>query len=430
MTVKTLLLAGGVLLGTASTAAASGFQVNLQGQKNIGMGGVGVGLSLDQAAMFYNPGALAMVRGNGVQVGANAALARMAFRSETGSGEQRQLDNTLVTPANFYAGFGVDKKWRVGIGAYTPFGSELHYAKDWEGRYSLTDINLRAIFAQVTGSYAITEQLSVGAAVVMLAYGDVDLQRDVPLTAQSGAPTPHVTLNGKAEKTFGYNAGIYFKPSDKLSVGASYRSKIDAKIKGGDVRLRDVIGSTGANFTATNFDATLPLPATASVGIGIMPNEKLTIGLDVNYVFWSEYKTLDFTFSGTNNYGPTPGLLGGSSTSSAKRYYQDALAFRLGGQYMVTSGLALRLGTFYDFSAVKDGYVTPETPDADRIGISAGASYTFNDRFGVDLSFLFEDFMKRSQTQQQLIDNGTTDRVAGTYKTTIAIPGVGLFVKF
>ena len=126
----------------------------------------------------------------------------------------------------------------------------------------------------------------------------------------------------------------------------------------------------------------------------------------------------------------TPGLLGGNSTSSSKREYQDALALRLGGQYMVTSGLALRLGTFYDFSAVKDGYVTPETPDADRIGISAGASYTFNDRFGVDLSFLFEDFMKRSQTQQQLIDNGTTDRVAGTYKTTIAVPGVGLYVKF
>jgi long-chain fatty acid transport protein len=430
MTVKTLLLAGGVLLGTAATAAASGFQVNLQGQKNIGMGGVGVGLSLDQAAMFYNPGALAMVRGNGVQVGANAALARMAYRAENGSGEQRQLDNTLVTPANFYAGFGVDKKWRVGIGAYTPFGSELHYAKEWEGRYALTDINLRAIFAQVTGSYAITEQLSVGAGLVMLAYGDVDLQRDVPLAAQNGAPTPHITLNGKAEKTFGYNAGIYFKPSDKLSVGVSYRSKIDAKIKGGDVRLRDVIASTGANFTATNFDATLPLPATASVGIGIMPNEKLTIGIDANYVFWSEYKTLDFTFSGTNNYGPTPGLLGGSTTSSAKRYYQDALCFRLGGQYMVTSGLALRLGAFYDFSAVKDGYVTPETPDADRLGLTAGATYTFNDRFGIDLSFLFEDFMKRSQTQQQLIDNGTTDRVAGTYKTTISVPGVGLFVKF
>ncbi|MDO7850920.1 OmpP1/FadL family transporter [Hymenobacter convexus] len=442
MTVKTLLLAGGTLLVSASAASASGFQVNLGGQKNIGMGGVGVALTLDQAAMFYNPGALAMVRDNGVQVGVNAALARNAFIPESGGG-QSTLDNKLVTPFNFYAGFGPKEgKWKIGIGAYTPFGSELHYNKNWEGRYSLTDINLRSIFAQVTASYAITPQLSIGAGLVMLAYGDVDLQKDVPLTAQTGAPTPHVTLNGKAKQSFGYNAGIYFKPSDKVSVGVSYRSQVDAKIENGDVRLRDVIYSTGGNFTATNFSATLPLPATASVGVAIMPNDKLTISADANLVFWSAYRTLDFTFSGNNGYGDraatattpavvgTPGLLGGSTTSSAKRYYQDALAFRLGGQYKVTEGLTVRAGGFYDMAAVKDGYISPETPDADRIGLTAGASYEFGKRFGIDASFLFEDFLKRSQSQSDLLNNGTTDRVAGTYKTTIAVPGVGLYVKF
>ena len=433
MTFKTLLLAGGGLLVSASAASASGFQVNLGGQKNIGMGGVGVALTLDQAAMFYNPGALAMVRENGVQIGVNGAIARSAFQPESG-GPQTQLRNKLVTPANFYAAFGPKEgKWKIGIGAYTPFGSELHYADNWAGRYSLTDINLRAIFAQLTGSYAISPQLSIGAGLVMLAYGDVDLQKDIPLTAQSGAPTPHITLNGKAKQTFGYNAGIYFKPNDKLSVGVSYRSQVDAKIEGGDVRLRDVITSTGGSFTATNFSATLPLPATATAGFAVHPNEKLTLSADANLVFWSEYRTLDFAFSGNNGYGGTtgtPGLVGGSNTSSAKRYYQNALTFRLGGQYKVNEELTVRAGGFYDQSAVRDGYVSPETPDADRIGLSAGASYEFGKRFGVDASFLFEDFLKRSQSQNELLDNGTADRVAGTYKTTIAIPGVGLYVKF
>jgi long-chain fatty acid transport protein len=264
----------------------------------------------------------------------------------------------------------------------------------------------------------------------MLAYGDVDLQKDVPLSAQSGAPTPHITLNGKAKKTFGYNAGILFKPSDKLSVGASYRSQVDAKIEDGDVRLRDVIAATGSNFTATNFAATLPLPATASVGVAVMPNEKLTISAEANLVFWSAYRSLDFTFSGNNGYGTTAGLVGGSTTSSAKRYYQDALCFRLGGQYQVTSGLTVRAGGFYDMAAVKDGYVSPETPDADRVGLTAGFTYEFAQRFGIDGSFLFEDFLKRSQSQADLLNNGTTDRIAGTYKTTIVVPGVGLYVKF
>lgn len=447
MTVKRLLLAGGALLAGTSAASASGFQVNLNGQKNNGMGGVGVALSLDQAAMFYNPGALAMVRENGVQVGVNAAIARNAFVPESG-GAQSSLRNTLVTPANFYAGFGPKEgKWKIGIGAYTPFGSELHYANDWAGRYSLTDINLRSIFAQFTASYAITPQLSVGAGLVMLAYGDVDLQRDVPLSGQAGAPTPHVTLNGKAKQSFGYNAGIYFKPSDQLAVGVSYRSQVDAKIENGDVRLRDVIPSTGSNFTATQFSATLPLPATASAGIAVMPTEKLTISAEANLVFWNTYRTLDFTFSGNNGYANatarpgenTDGRLGSTTangvttyntTSSAKRYYQDALCFRLGGQYKVTDAFTVRAGGFFDQAAVKDGYITPETPDADRIGLTAGASYEFGKRFGIDASFLFEDFLKRSQSQADLVNNGTTDRVAGTYKTTIAVPGVGLYVKF
>ncbi|MGY3088431.1 long-chain fatty acid transport protein [Hymenobacter sp. UYAg731] len=436
MTVKTLLLAGGTLLVSASAASASGFQVNLGGQKNIGMGGVGVGLSLDQAAMFYNPGALAMVRDNGVQVGVNAALARSSFRSDVG-GPQRQLDNKLVVPFNFYAGFGPkDAKYKFGVAVYTPYGSTLKYADGWEGRYALTEITLQSVYVQPTASYAITPTLSVGAGLMILAYGSVNLQKDLPLPTGPG----HITLDGKTKTQFGYNAGIFFKPSDKLSAGVSYRSKIDATVDNGSVTYSGL--ATGASaalvnrqFTATNFTATLPLPAVASIGVGVMPTEKLTIGIDASLTFWSAYRNLDFNFSGNNgNAGTTTdantGLVGGNNFSTSKRSYQDALAFRLGGQYKVDDKLTVRLGTAYDFSAVKDGYVGPETPDADRIQATAGLSYQVTEHFGVDGSFLFEAFRQRSQTQGQLLDNGTTDRVAGTYRTDIFIPGIGLNYKF
>jgi len=438
MTVKTLLLAGGALLVSSSAASASGFQVNLGGQKNIGMGGVGVGLSLDQAAMFYNPGALAMVRENGVQLGFNAAIARSSFRSDVG-GPQRQLNNQLVTPFNFYAGFGPkDAKYKFGVAVYTPYGSTLKYADGWEGRYALTEITLQSVYVQPTASFAITPTLSVGAGLMILAYGSVNLQKDLPLPTGPG----HITLDGKTKTQFGYNAGIFFKPSDKLSVGVSYRSKIDATVDNGSITYSGLpaAGSGSAalinrQFTATNFTATLPLPAVASIGIGVMPTEKLTIGIDASLTFWSAYRTLDLNFSGNNgNAGAATdantGLVGNSNFSTSKRYYQDALAFRVGGQYKVNDKLTVRAGTAYDFTAVKDGYVGPETPDADRIQATAGLSYQATEHFGVDASFLFEAFRQRTQTQAQLLDNGTTDRIAGTYRTDIFIPGVGLHYKF
>ncbi|AWM33856.1 OmpP1/FadL family transporter [Hymenobacter nivis] len=435
MMLKTLLLASGTLLGSAATAAASGFQINLGGQQNIGMGGVGVGLSLDQAAMFYNPGALAMVRANGVQVGANFALARGAYASDNG-GAQRDLQHLLVTPFNLYAAFGKAGKYKFGVAVYTPYGSQLRYADNWEGRYSLTEINLQSVYVQPTFSYAFSPQFSVGVGVTMLAYGSVNLQKDLPLPTGPA----HLTLDGTTKFQVGVNAGLYFKPSDKLSLGISYRSKIDAQVKGGNVSYSGL--ATGASapavnrgFTATNFDATLPLPAMASVGIGIMPTEKLTIGFDASLVFWSAYRTLDFAFSGNNGNGGTAtaantGLVGGSTTSTSKRYYQDALAFRVGGQYKATDQLILRLGSAYDFAAVKDGYVTPETPDADRYIATAGLTYQPNPHLGIDASFQFERFAKRSQSQSDLLNNGTTDRVAGTYRTDIFIPGIGVRYSF
>ena len=431
MTVKTLLLVGGALLVSASAASASGFQVNLGGQKNIGMGGVGVGLSLDQAAMFYNPGALAMVRENGVQVGFNAAIARVSYSSPF-DGSQSGIDHKIVTPFNFYASFGPKEgKFKAGIAVYTPYGSTLKYNDNWDGRYALTEITLESVYVQPTASYAITPTLSVGAGLIILAYGQVNLQKDIPLPTGPG----HITLDGKAKTQFGYNAGIFFKPTSKLSAGVSYRSRINAEVENGDVSYKGLpTGASAAiinrSFTANKFSATLPLPAVASVGVGIMPTDKLTIGLDASLTFWSAYRSLDFAFSGNNGNGTTDGLVGGASTSSSKRYYQDALAFRLGGQYKVSDKLAVRAGASYDFTAVKDGYVGPETPDADRVILTTGLSYQVTEKLGIDASFLFEDFLKRTQTQGQLLDNGTTDRIAGTYKTQVYVPGIGLHYKF
>jgi long-chain fatty acid transport protein len=423
MQAKHVLLAGAAFLASTSVTLASGFQIGLSGQKNIGMGGTGTGLFLDQAAQFYNPGAFVFVQGNGIQGGINMAIPRISFRAEGGGAGQENLQNKNVFPFNGYAGYSISEKFKVGVGAYTPFGSELHYGQGWTGRYTLTDIKLTSVYVQATASYAITPKLGIGAGLVMLAYGDVELARDLPLQSQNGT-TAHAQLTGKADHKLGYNVGIMYKPTDKLSFGASYRSAIDAHVDAGSVTVSGIPGAAASSFTATGFSATLPLPDVYNFGVGVRPSDKLTLAFDANLVRWSKYKSLDFNYTG--------GVLGGAgaTSSSSVRNYRNALALRLGGQYKVTSGLTVRAGGFYDFACVRDGYMTPETPDANRVGLTAGFTYAFGERFGIDGSFLFEDFRQRSQSQTELVANNTTDRVAGTYKTTISVPGVGVYFKF
>lgn len=414
------------LLG-AAPAVAGGFQVNLAAQKNIGMAHVGTGLALDQGSIFFNPGALTFVRDRGVVVGASAVMSRSAFRSQDGT--DFSFKNPVVTPFSIYAGFGpsaegdTPAKWRAGIGVYTPFGATLDYGNQWTGRYSLTKISLLSGFIQPTVSYQVTPWLGLGAGFV-IGLGYVNLEKDIPLTTSHADPA-HIKLETESPATgYGFNAGIYLKPLEKVSIGISYRSQVDMKVKGGKVsvtNLPDNAAPVKAQFAGDKFDATLPLPATLSVGVGVMPTDKLTLAFDANFVQWSAYKSLDFTFNDA---------VGGSTTSSSIRNYQNAYTLRLGGQYKVADALTLRAGTYFDKTPVRAGHITPETPDADRWAGTAGASIHVSEHFDVDLSYEFLAFKQRSQTQDELIANQTTDRVAGTYKTYLNIAGLGINYKF
>jgi long-chain fatty acid transport protein len=80
---------------------------------------------------------------------------------------------------------------------------------------------------------------------------------------------------------------------------------------------------------------------------------------------------------------------------------------------------------------VQDGYLSAETPDSDRIGLSVGLGYKFSDNFNLDLSFLYINGKERTQTAEHISSAGTqADVIAGTYKTQVYIPGVGISYKF
>ncbi|MGZ3812342.1 MAG: long-chain fatty acid transporter, partial [Mucilaginibacter sp.] len=72
---KLLLLA---LALSPVLAIAQGFQVNLEGQKQIGMGHTGTGILQDGASVFFNPGAVAMLPQNYLQGG----ISPLFFKSD------------------------------------------------------------------------------------------------------------------------------------------------------------------------------------------------------------------------------------------------------------------------------------------------------------------------------------------------------------
>ncbi len=386
-------------------AMAQGFQVNLHGQKQVGMGNTGTGLVQDAASILFNPGAVAMLPENYIQGGVSPLLFQSAFQS-TGSNKTFNNNTQIATPFTFYAAWGPKSScWKVGLGVYTPFGGLTDWGNQWDGKYVLESLNLKAIYFQPTLSVKLADFISVGGGFVYN-YGSVDLLRGIPVSADATAE-----LKGSG-KGYGWNAGVYIKTEAGITFGFTHRSQVDTKIDGGDATFSGSIpASLQGRFPAgTKFSAQIPLPSTTSLGIGIYPCDKWTVGLDFNYVKWRNYQSLDFNYSQPVN---------GSTLTSSPRNYNDAFDLRGGAEYKASSTVALRFGGGYASTPVQDGYVTPEAPDANRVYGTVGFGYKVAKKLDLDVSFEYEHLKDRPQTN---IESG----LSGTYKTNVLIPGISL----
>jgi long-chain fatty acid transport protein len=386
---------------------AQGFQVNLNGQKQIGMGHTGTGLLQDGASIAFNPGAIAMLPQNYIQAGISPLLFKSGFNG-AGTHDVAFTKNKVATPFNAYGVWGPkDTRWKVGMGVYTPFGGLTDWGNNWQGKYVLQSLDLKSIFFQPTVSYKLTNYLSIGGGFIYN-YATVDLQRAIPISDSDGN-AGQARLKGHG-KGYGWNAGVFIKASPEFTIGLNYRSEVKTNIKNGDAFF-NVAQSAQPNFPKPNtFEAGIPLPQTASIGFGYTASPKLLLALDVNYVGWHSYKELAFDYASN-----TPTL----QDTHSPRNYKDAYSVRGGAQYKTCDKIAVRAGGGYTSTAVNDGYVTPEVPDANRYYLTAGFGYKVNSKLDLDVSFEYEHLFSRTQTNIE-------SNLSGTFKSNVYIPGVSL----
>jgi long-chain fatty acid transport protein len=398
------------ILFSATIVHAGGFQVNAQGQKQLGMGHTGTGYFWDASTLFFNPGAASFLS---YRYMANAGSTILIPRSQYVEPSPGVYTASMVpnygTPFNFYATYKPDSLGRVcvGLALYTPFGSRAQWPDDWKGQFLIREIDLKTIFIQPTVSWK-TDRVGIGIGLVY-ATGSFSLRKGVPVQNNSGE-YGEANLHGAASG-YGFNAGIYYMATRELSLGASFRSSVKVNVKNGSADFT-VPSSLAEYFPENTFSTSIKLPQVISAGLGYRMNKWLFTA-DVNVIGWHTYDTLRIDFA-TN----TDKL----ADVHDARCYKDAFITRVGTQYKLNEKIDVRAGMYYDVSPVKDGYLTPETPDADRLGITCGASMRFGEMFSVDLALLYIEGMKRS-------DTNLATGFSGTYKSRVIAPSIGLECK-
>jgi len=396
-----------------ATVLAGGFQVNLQGQKQTGMGHTGTGLLLDNSSIFFNPGAVSFLDSlRGISLGASFILPRTTYLEPYPGNYTANIVKHTGTPFTVYAVWKFKKtaKWNAGLGIYTPFGSKVQWPDNWKGQFLIREIDLKTIFIQPTLSLKLNDKIGIGAGFIY-ATGGFSLRKGIPIQDTLGN-YGEGNLQGKASG-YGFNAGIYFKPNDKLSIGIDYRSQVAVKVSGGTAEFK-VPSSVEKYFPETTFSTQLNLPQTISIGVGYAATSKLKLALDINYVGWKSYDSLIIDFEDNTDK---------LADIHSPRMYQNSFIYRLGAQYDLKEKWTVRLGAYYDSSPVQAGYLTPETPDADKIGVTAGVSFHVTKMIHVDGSLLYIEGMKRTDTNLET-------QFGGTFKSKAVVPGISLEWNF
>jgi long-chain fatty acid transport protein len=393
----------------ATTAFGGGYQVGLHSMRNIGMGLIGTSLTYDASSLFYNPGGASFVNEKfSFSGGMSFLFARTTYQADNVM-YQANMNHELNTPFYFYAAFKPIEDLSIGLAVNTPYGLSMAWPDDWKGRFLIQNVAFKAITIQPTISWKIKDIIGFGAGLV-IATGDVDMNKAIPLQDATGEGS--LNINGSTTQ-FGFNAGIMVHPVKGLSLGLDYRSKIDMSVEKGDATF-DVPASVSANFPANLVDVTLPLPANLDFGASYEINDKIMIGMSLNYVFWSAYDSLIFNFR-----TKTPAV----GTTSQPKLYEDRLISRIGVQWKINKLIVVRAGGYFDPSPVKSDYLDPMLPSSDEIGLTCGLSIYPVKGLSIDAAFEYLYSIERTGSY-------TPEGFSGTYSSSFYIPGIGLTYNF
>ena len=472
-----VLVAAAVL--SSLTANAEGYQINSQSARQWGMAHTGTALKLGAESMLFNPAGMAFMNSKfDISLGTIAIKSKVEF--EQGS-YTHQTNNPVSTPIYGYIGYKPAENFAFGVSLTNPAGNSLVWGDNWAGATMIQDVSLKAFCVQPTVSYKIADFVSVGAGL-MIDFGSFEQRKGLiaanafnSLGAMAGqlssmmpalAPLPGmiesfnnqtpvgIELEGSSEVAYGFNVGVMVNVSPKVTLAATYRSKMKLSVVGGEAELdyvndnaEKVVGAIKSFDTTplvgledagmlpkgtvatikgtqtqlvtmgmlddTQFSASMPIPSIFSAGITYKPTEAWTITGEAQFTGWSAYDKLDITFK----------TAAGDYVQSSEKNYKNTVAVRLGAECVVSDFFAVRAGVYMDTPPVQMDNYNPETPSANSYGVTAGATLNPTKFLAVDLAVGY----LRGEKTTGSYDNGN---FVADYTKSAIMPGLGLRFKF
>ena len=328
-----LLWSGPVFAGGLSTPG--------QGARALGMAGAFTAVADDGSAVYYNPAGISQIDGTTLE--ASVALVSPQISYTPPGGATETSTKRAVAPS-FFMTHRLTDRLSGGLGLYAPYARDAAFADDPANgfpyqRSKMTRTDLSGVI-----SYKMSNAFSVGGGLIIG-------RSQIDLSMPAG---PALRIYDKMDGVgFGGIAGILWKFSSRLKAGITYRTAMSVDHHGSRIIL------AGGGATASDAAAEIRYPASAGLGIAFTPSENLTLALDADWYGWSSMDQV------TTRVDAQP-------DSTTQLNARDSKDIRIGGEYRLPAGWAVRAGYAYTQGAFPSTTIIPAQPDADGHEIDLG----------------------------------------------------------
>jgi len=412
-------------------ALANGLNLNSLGSRALAMGGAFVGLADDFSAIYWNPAGMTQFSSKTFGFYGTDIIPSGTYKNEIpllGTIDAKtEAKHYLSGMAAYY--HPINDKIVAGLGVYVPSGlgasysgqdfllSTYPYLKPYE---NMSKVGLITIAPGL--AYKINDMISVGVAL-NINYGMFDIKRWAGIAGVADFGQFEMSLTGWG---FSGAIGVLFKPSDMISLGATFRLPSKVAFKGSTTiaNLNYIPPLYPPNSSDVELDITWPMWLAA--GVAVRPIAGLTITGDLQWSKWSSVDKIELSY--TNSLWQI--FMSAADQDELQMLWKDALQIRFGLEYKLTKALALRGGYYNDPSPVPNQTITPLLPSFDFNVLTVGLGYAL-DGLNIDLGLEYLMGKERSVSwADKLSKPDYALSTPGTYGMNIVVPNISVSYKF
>ncbi len=378
-------VATAALRALSGQAFAGGFALREQSPTAQGAAFAGVaagegGLS----SMFWNPATITQSKGLNSQWGLSilfpyARIDPSATTPTAAFGSSGNIGRDAILPAS-YTSYQFNESLWFGLAVNSPFGLGTKSPMNWSGQVYGRTSEVRTVSIMPTLAFKVNDMVSFGVGVQAMNF-------KTRLTSALGAGPG--ALSGELQGSswgYGFTLGATFTPVAGTELGVGYRSQVRENLSGTFIN-GSAAGALPAAATiggAYGISSSITLPDMVTVGLRQRVNNEWTVLAGVEWTHWGIFNSFPVCITSP---APFPALAGCPASLALNFRYRDGWFGSVGAEYKWNQNLTVRGGLGYEQSPITDVTRSVRLPDSDRVWATLGASYQFNNKLSVDVSY-------------------------------------------